>query len=91
VTFPFAEGFDDVIGDTDVVNVVNGVVNSVVNDIVDKILAAFKNNSRETIKEIAEMAGVTSRTIDREVEALKAAGKLKRVGSPRFGHWEVCE
>jgi len=83
VTLPFAEGFDEAINDTNVVNVVNHVAN--------KILDAFKNNPRATIKEVAKIAGVTSRTIDREVESLKAKGRLKRVGSTRSGHWEVCE
>ena len=84
VTFPFAEGFESVIDDTD-------VVNDVVNDVANKILHVFKNNPRFTIKEVAKIIGVTSRTIDREVGELKAEGKLKRVGSTRSGHWEVCE
>jgi len=92
VTFPFVEGFDATINDTNVVNdVVNDVVDDVVNDVVNKILDTFKNNPRATIKNVAEIVGVTSRTIDREVESLKAGGKLKRVGSTRSGHWEVCE
>lgn len=80
VTFPFTEGFDAAINDTDVVN-----------HVANKILAAFKNNSRATIKEVAKTAGVTSRTVDREIESLKAEGRLKRVGSARSGHWEVCD
>jgi predicted HTH transcriptional regulator len=81
VTFPFAEGFNAAINDTDVVNVVN--------DVANKILDVFKNNPRVTIKEVAKIVEVTSRTIDREVESLKAESKLKRVGSTRSGHWEV--
>ena len=83
VSFPFAEGFNAIINDTNVVNVVNDVVNI--------ILGAFKSNPRATIKEVAKIAGVTSRTIDREVESLKMEGKLKRVGSSRSGHWEVYD
>jgi len=83
VTFPFVESFDDTINDTDGVNVVN--------DVVKIILDTFKSNPRATIKEAAKIAGVTSRTIDREVETLKAEGKLKRVGSARSGYWEVYD
>jgi len=83
VTFPFAEGFDATINDTNVVNVVN--------DVVNKILGVFKSNPRATIKDVAKIAGVTPRTIDREVESLKVGGRLKRIGSTRSGHWEVCE
>ena len=81
MTLPFAEGFDIAINDTNVVDVVNPVV--------DKILAAFKGNPRATIKEVAKIAGVTSRTIDREVESLKAQGRLKRIGSAHSGYWEI--
>ena len=83
VTFPFAEGFDVTINDMNVVNVVN--------DVAKIIIDTFKSNPRATIKEVARIAGVTSRTIDREVGSLKAEGKLKRIGSPRSGHWEVYD
>ena len=42
--------------DTNVVNVVNDVVNT--------ILDTFKSNPRSTIKEVAKMAGVTSRAME---------------------------
>ena len=86
VSFPFAEGFDIAINDINDIRVV-----SVVNDVANIILDAFKSNPRAIIKEVAKMAGVTSRTIDREVELLKIEGKLKRVGSSRSGNWEVYE
>ena len=83
VMLPFAEGFDATINDTNVVNVVNHVA--------DKILDIFKNNPRVTIKEVANITGVVSRTIDRELDSLKTKGRVKRVGSTRSGHWEVFE
>ena len=86
VSFPFAEGFDIAINDINDTNVAN-----VVNDVANIILDAFKSNPRATIKEVAKMAGVTSRTIDREVESLKMEGRLKRVGSSRSGYWEVYD
>ena len=82
VTFPFADGFDVTI------NANNGV-NDVKNG-VNVILSAFRDNPSITIKGLAKLTGISARTIDREVELLKAEGKLKRVGSARFGHWEVC-
>jgi predicted HTH transcriptional regulator len=72
VVLPFAEGFNAEINDTNVVDVVNHVAN--------KILDAFKNNPRATIKDVAKIVGVTSRTIDREIESLKTEGRLKRIG-----------
>jgi predicted HTH transcriptional regulator len=102
VTFPFAEGFDAAInlnddvndvndvanGTNDVVNVVNDVANGT-NDVANKIIDVFRQNPQAKIKDVAKAIGVTSLTIDREIDVLKASGKLKRVGSPQTGHWEV--
>jgi predicted HTH transcriptional regulator len=79
VTLPFADGFDVAIN-----------ANNDVND-VSVILNAFRDKPSITIKELAKITGISARTIDRKVESLKAAGKLQRVGSTRFGHWVVCE
>jgi len=76
VTFPFAEGFDIAM------NADNGV---------NVILNAFRDNPGITIKGLAKITGISARTIDRGVESLKAEGRLKRVGSTRSGHWEVCD
>jgi len=32
---------------------------------------------------------VTERTIERDISALKKQNKLKRIGSKKFGHWEL--
>jgi predicted HTH transcriptional regulator len=84
VTFPFVEGFAATIDD-------KNVVNDVANDVAKIILETLKSNPRTTIKNIAKVAGVTTRTIDREIDSLKAIGKLKREGSTRTGHWDVLE
>jgi predicted HTH transcriptional regulator len=80
VSFPFAEGFGAAINDMNVVN-----------DVAYKILESFRQNPKCKINDIAKVIGVASRTIDREIDALKTSGKLKRVGSPRTGRWEVQE
>ncbi|MCL2359132.1 MAG: putative DNA binding domain-containing protein [Candidatus Bathyarchaeota archaeon] len=89
VTFPFAAGFDVAINTNNGVNDVKNGVNDVKNG-VNVILSAFRDNPSITIKGLAKLTGISARTIDREVELLKSEGKLKRVGSARFGHWEVC-
>ena len=83
VTFPFADGFDVAI---DANHDANGVKNG-----VNVILNAFRENPNITIKGLAKATGISARTIDREVESLKAEGRLKRIGSTRSGHWEVYE
>jgi ATP-dependent DNA helicase RecG len=97
VTFPFDEGYNAAINannDIDGVdNGVDGVDDDVdgVDDDVDIIINALRDNPHITIKGLAIITGVSVRTIDRKVEKLKAEGLLKRVGSARSGHWEICK
>jgi len=79
VTFPFAEGFDAAVG-------TNGT-----NLGTHKIINAMRDNPNITLDGIAKLTSISRRTVAREVDALKAEGKLKRVGSTRSGQWEVCE
>ena len=80
-------------GVNDGVNGVNDGVNDGVNesdiDTANKIIIIFKNNSQTTLNEVSKITGASRRTIDRVVASLKAKGIVKRVGSARFGHWEV--
>lgn len=79
VTLPFAEGFDATIG-------TNGI-----NLGTNKIINAMRDNPGITLDGIAKLTGISRRTVAREVDRLKAEGKLKRVGSTRSGHWEVFD
>jgi len=79
VTFPFAEGFDASVG--------NNGTNLGTNEIIN----AMRDNPGITLDGIAKLTGISRRTVAREVDALKAKGKLKRVGSTRSGHWEVSK
>jgi predicted HTH transcriptional regulator len=80
VTFPFADGFDAAVGDNFGDNGDN---------LGDKILELIRDNQSITRLELVKNIGLPPRTLDREINALKASGKLKRVGSTRSGHWEV--
>lgn len=57
----------------------------------EKILEIIRKDKRISVKQLAAKLSVTSRTIFREIDELKASGKLKRVGSDRSGTWEVIE
>ena len=76
------------------VNGVNDGVNNGVNesdvDIASEIIFIIKNNSQTTINDISRITGASRRTIERVMASLKARGMVKRVGSPRSGHWEIC-
>jgi Fic family protein len=41
------------------------------------------------VSELADRLGKTSRTIERYLRSLKESGRIRRVGSPKSGHWEV--
>ncbi|MDR2088573.1 MAG: putative DNA binding domain-containing protein [Clostridiales Family XIII bacterium] len=87
VSFPFAEGFEAAINAKDnELGVNNGVKVG-----ADEIILAIRSNPKITLKELAKVTSISRRTLDREIDELKASGKLKRVGSTRSGHWEVCE
>jgi ATP-dependent DNA helicase RecG len=54
-----------------------------------KILEAIKSNDRITIPELAETIGVTTRSIERNIQNLQQNGKLVRIGPDKGGHWKI--
>ncbi len=57
----------------------------------EKILEVCRENSSVTIFELAEILGVTERSVERNISKLQAAGLLRRVGGRKEGYWEVIE
>lgn len=55
----------------------------------EALLAFVLDRPHATIAEIAEHLGVSRATVDRLIAALRANGRLNRVGGKRAGHWEV--
>ena len=58
-------------------------------EIDNTILNAIANNPQVTLDDLASNAGVTRKTIQRHVAALKDAGIIRRVGARKNGRWEV--
>lgn len=56
-----------------------------------KILEVLKDNPQATRKELAELVGITADGIKWNIEKLKKAGKLRRIGPDKGGKWEVIE
>ncbi|WP_423828060.1 DeoR family transcriptional regulator [Slackia exigua] len=54
-----------------------------------QILATVASDPRTTIKDMATMFGVATRTIRRDIEYLKDADLLERIGSDKTGYWYV--
>ncbi len=55
------------------------------------ILGEMKKNPLVTLPQIAEKMGVGARYVEKLVSQLKAAGRLRRIGPDKGGHWEVVE
>jgi len=57
----------------------------------DKILQVLKTNPQLTLGEVAEAIAKSLSAVERASSKLVKAGKLKRVGSPKGGYWQVLE
>jgi ATP-dependent DNA helicase RecG len=56
---------------------------------LEKILENMSKDERVTIPSLARLLGVNEKTIKRDIERLKAEGRLKRIGPDKGGRWEV--
>ncbi|MDE6409747.1 MAG: HTH domain-containing protein, partial [Muribaculaceae bacterium] len=57
----------------------------------EKIVDIMRHDKRVSVRQLSKMLGVTTRTIFREIDELKANGKIARVGNVKSGTWEVLE
>ncbi len=55
----------------------------------EKILVFLRKRNTASAREIAKALGLTSRAVEKQIAALKAAGRLRRVGPAKGGHWDV--
>ncbi len=74
-------------------DVVDGVVNNVVENVVESrlkiILDLLNANNKLSAQELSAHFGISSRTIQRDLDKLKENGKLKRIGGGKGGYWEI--
>ena len=54
-----------------------------------RVLDYFSSNPKSTVTGLASALGISKRSAERLVAALKSDGRLVRKGSPRAGTWEV--
>jgi len=52
---------------------------------------ACRENGLITIPELAALIGITERSVERNIQKLRANGLLRRVGGRKEGRWEVVE
>ena len=56
-----------------------------------KILHAVRQNPQVTIPELSAQVGVTTSSIERNLQKLQHEKRLRRIGPAKGGHWEVLE
>lgn len=54
-----------------------------------KILVLIQGKPTISAPELAEQLGISARAVEKHLANLKAAGKLRRIGGAKGGHWEV--
>ena len=56
---------------------------------MEKVLRLMQENPVITRAELVEKLQKSNFTVFRIIEKLKSAGLIRRVGSTKYGHWEV--
>lgn len=57
----------------------------------NEILTLIQKTPTFTIRELSEELNISTRAIEKHINSLKKAGKLKRMGSRKEGWWKVVE
>ncbi|MBO4438480.1 MAG: DeoR family transcriptional regulator [Spirochaetaceae bacterium] len=57
----------------------------------NKIIALIADTNQISIRELSEKLGVTSKTIQRDLDLLKEKDIIRRVGADKGGHWEILK
>ena len=57
----------------------------------EKILHLLRDRKTVSAREIAEVLGMSPRAVEKHIAALKTAGRLRRIGPAKGGHWEVVQ
>ena len=57
----------------------------------NKITALMAGNNHISIRELSEKLGVSSKTIQRDLNVLKEKNVIRRIGADKGGYWEVLK
>ena len=53
------------------------------------IIDFIRANSSISLRKLSKNLGVSSKTVQREIEKLKDKNVIRRVGGDKGGHWEI--
>lgn len=51
----------------------------------------MKERPEISASQLSKEIGISPRAVEKQISALKAKGKIRRIGSDKGGHWEVTE
>ena len=57
----------------------------------DRLLGLLKDRPQSTQGDMVAIVGINRSAIQRHLSNLKAAGRLRRIGPDKGGHWEVVD
>ena len=55
----------------------------------DRIVNLLRENPKHTTKTLAEVIGITTKGIEKQLSKLKSQGRIERIGSAKGGVWKV--
>ena len=55
------------------------------------IIKNMVENPNISAKDLSDIIGISQRKIEENISKLKKKGIIKRIGSPKGGHWEVIK
>lgn len=87
VEYPLANSISRKAGENNGAN--NDANNGENNDANKTILTAIRENVYITQPKLAQLSGFSLRKVNRIIAALRQAGKIKRIGKTKGGHWEI--
>jgi ATP-dependent DNA helicase RecG len=53
------------------------------------IIQAMQDNPKVTAKRLAEILGISTTAVEKNIQHLKTQGYVKRHGPAKGGHWEI--
>ncbi len=56
----------------------------------EKILGLLSDIPEMTISRLAKEIGISTRAIEKQIAKLQKSNRLRRIGSAKGGHWQVC-
>jgi len=57
----------------------------------EKIIALLRAEPRLPARVLAERLGISSRAVEKQIARLREQGRLRRIGAPKGGHWQVVQ